>query len=75
MNDVMEEGLVPFAPPDLFAAQGFGNQFIDVIPSLDMVVVRFGADPRSTADASALIADARFEIHADILRPILEGTR
>jgi CubicO group peptidase (beta-lactamase class C family) len=64
---------VPYAPADLFAARGFGNQFIDVIPSLDLVVVRFGADPLAQFSLSTLTADAQFTRHDDILRPILEG--
>jgi CubicO group peptidase (beta-lactamase class C family) len=63
--------LVPFAPPDLFAARGFGNQFIDVVPSLDLLVVRFGDDP--FLDLSALSSDQRFEKHDAILAPILEA--
>ncbi len=65
--------MVPFAPEDLFAARGFGNQFIDVIPSLDLMVIRFGEDPTSSFDIAALLRDARFEEHDAILRPILEG--
>jgi CubicO group peptidase (beta-lactamase class C family) len=73
MNQTKEGELVPYAPDDLFAARGFGNQFIDVIPSLDLVVVRFGADPASDFDPGALVDDARFDQHDDILRPILEA--
>lgn len=74
LNNPKEGELVPYAPDDLFAARGFGNQFIDVIPSLDLVVVRFGADPATDFDLDTLIDDARFDQHDDILRPILEGT-
>ena len=63
--------MVPFAPPDLYAARGFGNQFIDVIPSLDLVVVRFGIDPLADGDAAALAADPHFGVHDAILAPIL----
>ena len=75
--------MVSFAPPDLYAARGFGNQFIDVIPSLDMVIVRFGKDPFGQAadggtadggiDPGALLVDAKFETHDAILRPILDA--
>lgn len=75
MMEQKDEKLVPFAPDDLFAAQGFGNQFIDVIPSLDLIVVRFGADPMSTFDPGALIDDARFDKHAAILQPILDAVQ
>jgi CubicO group peptidase (beta-lactamase class C family) len=65
--------MVPFAPADLFAARGFGNQFIDVIPSLDLLVIRFGEDPTTSFDLGALFTDAQFGKHDDILLPILEG--
>jgi len=65
--------MVPFAPADLFAARGFGNQFIDVIPSLDLIVVRFGEDPATGFDLGALMDDARFTKHDQILAPILAG--
>ncbi|MEO6573669.1 MAG: serine hydrolase [Polyangiaceae bacterium] len=70
--------MVPFAPTDLFAARGFGNQFIDVIPSLDLVVVRFGRDPKDPSapfDPVALAVDSRFEKHDKILAAILEAIR
>jgi CubicO group peptidase (beta-lactamase class C family) len=67
--------LVPYAPPDLFAARGFGNQFIDVIPSLDLIVVRFGRDLLSTLDLSQIQIDARFDKHDAILRPVLDAIR
>jgi len=73
LNEEKDEELVPFAPDDLFAARGFGNQFIDVIPSLDLIVVRFGADPLGGFDPEALIDDARFDQHDEILRPVLEA--
>jgi CubicO group peptidase (beta-lactamase class C family) len=37
--------LAPDAPADMFAAMGKNGQFIDVIPSLKMVVVRMGEAP------------------------------
>jgi CubicO group peptidase (beta-lactamase class C family) len=67
--------MVPYAPDDLFAARGFGNQFIDVIPSLDMVVVRFGVDPLVNFDLAALAEDSRFTLHDQILQPILAALR
>ena len=66
--------MVAGAPADLFAARGFGNQFIDVIPSLDLIVVRFGADPVAKFDLATLTADSRFELHDKILAPILTAT-
>jgi CubicO group peptidase (beta-lactamase class C family) len=65
--------LVPFAPPDHFAARGFGNQFIDVFPSEDLLVVRFGADPLVGFDLAALASDQRFEKHDAIVKPVLEA--
>jgi CubicO group peptidase (beta-lactamase class C family) len=74
MNELWPGRMVANAPADLFAARGFGNQFIDVIPSLDMLVVRFGADPVNMFDLPTLIADSKFELHDKILAPILAGT-
>jgi CubicO group peptidase (beta-lactamase class C family) len=81
MNQSWSGAMVPFAPPDLFAAHGFGNQFIDVIPSRDLVVVRFGKDPLGHGpdggfvdagfDLAALAVDAHMGIHDLILQPIL----
>ena len=63
--------MVPFAPRDLFAARGFGNQFVDVIPSKDLIVVRFGKDPGASFDLVKLAADSRFDLHDKILEPVL----
>ena len=65
--------MVPFAPTDHFAARGFGNQFVDVFPSLDLLVVRFGPDPLATFDLAALTTDQRFETHDAILKPVLDA--
>ncbi len=67
--------LIPFAPDDLFAAHGFGNQFVDVIPSLDLMVVRFGTDPMNTFDMAKLLADEQFETEAAILKPVLAAVK
>jgi CubicO group peptidase (beta-lactamase class C family) len=77
--------MVPFAPEDLFAARGFGNQFIDVIPSLDLVVVRFGLDPLGHDadggfadggfDLPGLLTDSKFGVHDEILAPILRAVQ
>jgi CubicO group peptidase (beta-lactamase class C family) len=61
----------PASPPDMFAAWGFGNQFIDVIPSLDMIVVRFGEDPWEGFDLAALFEDQRFEKHEAIITEVM----
>jgi CubicO group peptidase (beta-lactamase class C family) len=68
-----EDVLVPYAPPDLFAARGFGNQFIDVIPSLDLMVVRFADDPTASFDIDAIYSDAKFDEHDAILAPVLDA--
>jgi CubicO group peptidase (beta-lactamase class C family) len=65
--------MVPFAPEDHFAARGFGNQFIDVFPSLDLIVVRFGPDPLTKFDLAAFTSDQRFEAHDAMVQPVLEA--
>jgi CubicO group peptidase (beta-lactamase class C family) len=72
-----EEGiLAPFAPPDMVAARGFGDQFIDVIPSLDMVIVRIGPDPTTAEgfDLGDLIGLEDTGTHEAIVGPIVAGT-
>lgn len=70
-----EGTIAPFAPADLFAARGFGDQFIDVIPSLDLVVVRIGPDPIGfNFDWGQLQQDeSQSGTHEAILQPILAG--
>ena len=41
-----DDMLHPFAPHDSFCAVGLGNQVIEVIPSLDLVIVRLGIAPQ-----------------------------
>lgn len=65
----------PDAPTDLFGARGFGNQFVDVIPSLDMVVVRFGKDPMEKFDLLALTEDQHFAKHDQILSAVLNAVK
>ncbi len=72
MNQAWPERMVPYAPKDLFAARGFGNQFIDVIPSEDLLVVRFGKDPLA-GNLGDLFTDAQFGKHDEILRPVLDA--
>ncbi|MGH7283074.1 MAG: serine hydrolase domain-containing protein [Polyangiaceae bacterium] len=73
MMESFDGWISPIAPADMFAARGFGNQFIDVIPSLDLIVVRFGADPMAKFDIPTLLADARFSVHDEIMAPILDA--
>ena len=65
--------LAPNAPTDLIGARGFGNQFVDVLPSQDLVVVRFGTDPLGSLDFDELFADAHFEKHDAILGAVLDA--
>ncbi len=73
--------LYDYAPSDLFAARGFGGQFIDVIPSLDMVVVRFGQDPTAMTStnpadiAASLIEDETGDRHRAIMGPVLAAVQ
>lgn len=46
----------PNAPPDMFAAMGKNGQFINIIPSLNMVWIRMGDSPENT-DVSFLLND------------------
>lgn len=48
--------LSPNAPPDMYAAMGKNGQFINVIPSLNMVWIRMGDSPDNT-DVSFLLND------------------
>jgi CubicO group peptidase (beta-lactamase class C family) len=74
MNQAWPGRMVPFAPTDMFAVRGFGNQFIDVIPSLDMIVVRMGPDPfGGMFDLNQMIKDQHFGEHDQILKPILDA--
>src|SRR5262249_18889113 len=73
MNESFDGDISPVVPPDMFAARGFGNQFLDVIPSLDMVVVRFGADPMAKFDVPALLADSKFVVHDEIMASLLDA--
>jgi CubicO group peptidase (beta-lactamase class C family) len=58
--------LWPRAPRDAFAAQGFRDQKLFIIPSRELILVRFGAtsDP-SAWDSDAFIADILAALPAD----------
>jgi len=73
MMEPLPGRLAPNAPTDLIGARGFGNQFVDVLPSQDLVVVRFGTDPLGTFDFDELFADAHFEKHDAILGAVLDA--
>ena len=52
-----DDRLWPHAPEDAYAAQGFQEQKVIVIPSKKLVLVRFGAtSPRAAWDTDAFIA-------------------
>jgi CubicO group peptidase (beta-lactamase class C family) len=44
-----DRSLAPDAPEDLFAGAGKNGQFVDIIPSRNMVVVRMGEAPDGSA--------------------------
>jgi CubicO group peptidase (beta-lactamase class C family) len=46
--------LQPGVPSDAYCALGLGNQIVEVIPSLDMVIVRFGPAPHENLDLWAV---------------------
>lgn len=75
MNEAFDGDISPVVPADMFAARGFGNQFIDVIPSLDLVVVRFGEDPMAKFDIPTLLADSKFGVHDEIMAPIIDAVK
>jgi CubicO group peptidase (beta-lactamase class C family) len=74
-------GLHPFAPEGTFAAQGLGGQMIEIIPALDMVVVRTGVAPLDDPDAwtdpiglvQELIAGDEEDVPGNTLEMILDG--
>ena len=43
-NTDLSSGIAPAAPEDLVMAAGAGNQRFYIVPSLDLVIVRFGRD-------------------------------
>lgn len=53
---VFPGSLAPNAPSDMFAAMGKNGQFINIIPSLNMVWIRMGDSPENT-DVSFLLND------------------
>jgi CubicO group peptidase (beta-lactamase class C family) len=69
----------PFAPADAFCASGLGSQMIEVIPSLDMVVVRTGFAPQEDpalagnplAQLGATLNDGKQIVHNGVLQRVL----
>lgn len=74
-------GTHSFAPDDAFCAVGLGNQFIEVTPSLDLVVVRMGTAPQDVPGAWAdpigmleeAAADGQQLLHNAVLEQILDS--
>ena len=70
-----------FAPHDAYCGVGLGNQFVEVIPSLDMVVVRLGTAPHDDLSAwgdlaglyEDLITDGDQVLHNQILELVLDA--
>ena len=73
--------LHPFAPHDAFCAVGLGSQFVEAIPSLDLVVVRLGTaphdDPSAWLDPLALFdelsTDGEQIVHNEVLERVLDA--
>lgn len=77
-----EHMLHPQAPEDSFCAVGLGSQMVEVIPSLDLIVVRFGPAPHENlalwmqqngAVMNALENDGKQIVHNGILDLVLDS--
>jgi CubicO group peptidase (beta-lactamase class C family) len=75
--------LHPFAPKDAFCAVGLGNQFVEVVPSLDLVVVRIGVAPPDDPKLlfkpkkliAAMTADGKQVVHNELLKRVLAAKK
>lgn len=60
----------PNAPADMFAAMGKNGQFINVVPSMNLVMIRMGETPGESLDVEVLYNDQIWEnfnkIHCDV---------
>lgn len=73
--------LHPQAPHDAFCAVGLGSQMIEVIPSLDMVIVRLGPAPHEIQGVlnepidllAALAQDGHQVVHNGVLDRVMEA--
>lgn len=73
--------LHPFAPHDAFCAVGLGSQFVEAIPSLDLVVVRLGTAPHDDLSAwldplalfDELSTDGEQIVHNEVLERVLDA--
>ncbi|MEM0994534.1 MAG: serine hydrolase, partial [Bacteroidota bacterium] len=50
-------GAFPDAPKDLYYCSGFNGQYVFIVPSQNMVVVRLGVDGLGEMDANQLLRD------------------
>ena len=70
-----------FAPHDAYCGVGLGSQFVEVIPSLDMVVVRLGTAPHDDLSAwgdlgglyEDITTDGEQILHNQILELVLDS--
>lgn len=73
--------LHPFAPHDAFCAVGLGSQFVEAVPSLDLVVVRLGTAPHDDlaawldplALADTLASDGEQIVHNRVLEMVIDS--
>ena len=77
------EGILhPQAPSDAFCGAGFGSQMLEVIPSEDMVIVRFGPAPHENINywieqngvlMEAMENDGKQIVHNGVLSLVLDA--
>jgi CubicO group peptidase (beta-lactamase class C family) len=77
------EGILhPQAPSDAFCGAGFGSQMLEVIPSEDMVIVRFGPAPHENINywieqngvlMEAMENDGKQIVHNGVLSRVLDA--
>ena len=60
-----------FAPDDMFSAQGVGQNFIDVLPSTNTVIVHIR--PLDWLKPAVILADGQQNLHREILRRVLDA--
>ena len=78
----IEGGIHPFTPEGTFAARGLGGQIVEIIPALDMVIVRSGVAPQDDPDLltdplaliDALLNGSDEDVTGAIVQRVLSGT-
>lgn len=73
LGDAYDGQLSAVSPGDAFLARGFGSQFIEVIPSQELLIVRFGKDPVVGLDFQALFDDQNVDIHDAVVGAVLDA--